>query len=116
MKSRSFRGTLLAATTMLVAGSAVMLVTRTAYADTPRQESAGELLDDTVITAKVKTAFVQDEKVSALRIKVTSNNGTVQLSGFANSLLEADRAAEIARMVPGVKDVRNDILLKQASR
>lgn len=117
MKSESFRGTLLAASvTLLVAGSAVMLLTRTAYADTPRQESAGELLDDAVITARVKAAFVQDETVSALRIKVTSNSGTVQLSGFANSLKEADRAAEIAREVPGVKNVSNDILLKQASR
>ncbi len=38
------------------------------YADTPPQETAGELLDDTVITAKVKVAFVQDETVSALPI------------------------------------------------
>jgi hyperosmotically inducible protein len=117
MKSGSFRGTLLAASaTMLVAGSAMMLLARTAYADTPRQESAGELLDDAVITTRVKAAFVQDETVSALRIKVTSSNGTVQLSGFANSLREVDRAAEIARGVPGVKNVSNDILLKQAPR
>jgi hypothetical protein len=117
MKFMLFRSTLLATSaTLLLTGGAAMLAARTAYADTPRQETAGELLDDTVITTKVKAAFVQDEKVSALRIKVTSNNGTVQLSGFANSLLELDRAAEIARMVPGVKDVRNDILLKQASR
>ncbi|MCX7146862.1 MAG: BON domain-containing protein [Sulfuritalea sp.] len=117
MKSGSFRGTLLATSaTMIVAGSAMMMLARTAYADTPRQESAGELLDDAVITARVKAALVQDETVSALRIKVTSNNGTVQLSGFANSLREVDRAAEIARGVPGVKDVSNDILLKQTSR
>lgn len=56
--------------------------------------------------------FVQDEKVSALRINVTSNKGIVQLSGFANSPQEAARAAEVARKIPGVKDVKNDILLK----
>ena len=43
-------------------------------------------------------------------------DGTVQLSGFANSLREVDRAAEITRGVPSVKDVSNDILLKEASR
>jgi osmotically-inducible protein OsmY len=117
MKSKSFRGTLLAASATLLAGvSAAMLMTSTAYADTPRQESAGEVIDDTVITTKIKAAFVQDEKVSALRINVTSNKGVVQLSGFANSLLEAERAEEVARKVPGVKEVKNDILLKQASR
>lgn len=117
MKSKSPHGSLVAAAvTLLVGGSAALLAAGTAYADTPRQESAGELLDDAVITTKVKAAFVQDETVSALRIKVTSDKGLVQLSGFANSLLEADRAAEIARKVPGVTGVRNDILLKQASR
>lgn len=98
--------------TLLLATSASALVARTAYADMPRQESAGEMLDDTVITSKVKAAFVQDEKVSALRINVTSNKGVVQLSGFANSPQEAGRAAEIARKIPGVKEVKNDILLK----
>ena len=113
MKSTSFRSRFVAASAMLlVAGSAGMLVAGTAHADTPKQETAGEMLDDTVTTTKVKTAFFQDEKVSALRINVHSNRGVVQLSGFANSLQEADRAAEIARTVPGVIEVRNDILLK----
>lgn len=113
MKSKSFRSSLIAASaTLLVAGGASMLMARVAYADTPRQESAGEMLDDSVITTKVKAAFFQDEKVSALRINVTSEKGVVQLSGFANSSMEANRAAEVARKIPGVKDVKNDILLK----
>lgn len=117
MKSKSLRGNLLAASTMVfLAGNAALLIAGVAHADTPSQETVGELLDDAVITTKVKAAFVQDEKVSALRIKVTSNIGAVQLSGFANSLQEADRAEQIARSIPGVKSVRNDILLKQASR
>ena len=113
MNPKSFRRTLTAVSaTFLVAAGAATLLASTAYADTSSQESAGTMLDDTVITTKVKSAFVQDDKVSALRINVTSNQGVVQLSGFANSALEAGRAAEIARRVPGVKDVRNDIILK----
>lgn len=113
MKSISCRRALLAASaTLLFGGSAAMLVAATAHAEPPRQESAGEILDDAVITTKVKAAFFQDEIVSSLRINVTSNQGTVQLSGFANSRLEADRAGDVARRVAGVKSVRNDILLK----
>ena len=116
MKSKSLRSALFAVSTVLVAASAVTLAARPAYADTPTRESAGEMIDDTVITTKVKAAFVQDETVSALRINVTSTKGIVQLSGFANSALEADRAAEVARKVPGVKQVKNDILLKQQTQ
>lgn len=78
-----------------------------------KSRRAGEMLDDTVITSKVKAAFVVDDTVSALRINVTSNSGVVQLSGFANSTKEAERAAEVARKVAGVKDVKNDIVVKQ---
>jgi hypothetical protein len=76
------------------------------------QERAGGMIDDTLITTKVKAAFVRDETVSALRIGVTSNNGIVQLSGFANSPQEAERAAMVASQIPGVKEVENDIQVK----
>lgn len=108
MTSKSFRRTLTAiSAALLVAGASATLLTSAAHAETP-----GAMLDDTVITTKVKAAFVQDETVSALRINVTSNQGVVQLSGFANSRLEASRAADVARKVAGVKDVKNDIILK----
>lgn len=78
-------------------------------AGTSTQESTGEYLDDSAITAKVKSAFVSDKQVSALDIKVTTFKGVVQLSGYASSQQEIDRAVELARKVPGVKSVKNDI-------
>lgn len=78
-------------------------------AGTSTQESTGEYLDDSAITAKVKSAFVADKQVSALDIQVTTFKGVVQLSGFASSQQEIDRAVELARKVPGVKSVKNDI-------
>lgn len=121
MKTRLLRSALCATSAaLLVTAGGVTSFARLAHAETPTQEKAekaptlsGEYFDDTVITTKVKAAFVQDDTVSALRISVTSNNGIVQLSGFANSPLEADRAAMVARQVPGVKQVKNDILVKQ---
>ena len=77
------------------------------------QKSAGATIDDATITTKVKAKFVEDTAVSALNIKVNTYEGTVQLSGFAKSAAEAERAAQLARSVNGVKTVKNDIRLTQ---
>jgi osmotically-inducible protein OsmY len=81
-------------------------------AGTATKESTGEYIDDATITTKVKAAFVNDPAVSALRINVETFKGVVQLSGFANSKAEADKAAEIARGVRGVTSVKNNIVVK----
>lgn len=90
----------------------VLLVGLIGCAGSSTQESTGEYLDDSAITTKVKSAFVADKEVSALDIKVVTYKGVVQLSGFANSQREADRAVDLARNIKGVKSVKNDILLK----
>ena len=45
-------------------------------------------------------------------VNVETFKGVVQLSGFAKSAAERDKAAELARAVSGVKQVKNDILLR----
>jgi len=87
-------------------------IVATGCASTPTQSSAGEVIDDSVITTKVKTAFVEDKAVSALNISVETFKGTVQLSGFANNDTEVTRAVQLASQVKGVKSVKNDIRLK----
>lgn len=87
-----------------------------ACSGTPTRESTGEYIDDSAITAKVKAAFVDDHQVKATNISVETFKGTVQLSGFADSPAEAERAVRIASQVPGVKMVRNDITLKPAGQ
>ena len=83
-----------------------------ACAGSAKRESTGEYIDDSAITSKVKAAFVQDKAVDALDIKVVTFKGNVQLSGFASSEAERRRAVDLARAVPGVKSVSNDILIK----
>ncbi len=83
-----------------------------ACASTSKSEGFGEYIDDSAITAKVKSALLADKEVSALAINVETFKGTVQLSGFAKSRAEAARAVTLARGVAGVKSVKNDILLK----
>ena len=48
--------------------------------------SAGEVLDDTIITTKVKAALVQDPVTKAHQISVDTFKGTVKLSGFVDSV------------------------------
>ena len=83
---------------------------------TPSKESTGEYIDDSVITTRVKSAFVQDKLVDAAEVKVDTFKGYVQLSGVADSQSEIERAAQIALKVPGVKSVRNDLRLKPAAK
>lgn len=79
------------------------------------QSTAGQYVDDATITTRVKARMAEDPNVSAMRISVETLNGTVQLSGFATTQAEKDRAAVLARAVPEVKDVRNNILVRPGS-
>ena len=74
-------------------------------------KSAGAIVDDATITTKVKAKFVEDPLVKAMNIKVDTYQGVVQLSGFANSQAEAEKAGQLARATSGVKSVKNDIRL-----
>jgi hyperosmotically inducible periplasmic protein len=74
--------------------------------------SAGEVVDDAAITAKVKTDLIADPTTKAHQINVDTNSGIVELGGFVDSQAAKDRAGEIARSVKGVKDVKNDLQLK----
>ena len=74
--------------------------------------SAGNLLDDSVITTKIKSAFLADAEVKGLDISVVTHKGEVQLSGFA-SAAQIDRAVQLARRVDGVKNVINKMSVKR---
>lgn len=81
-------------------------------ASTQTQESLGEYVDDSALTAKVKTAIFNEPNLKATEINVETFKGVVQLSGFVSSASDRDRAVEVARSVGGVKAVRNDMRLK----
>jgi hyperosmotically inducible protein len=77
-----------------------------------QDRSSGTVVDDSVITAKVKAALVADARTNALQIEVTTNSGQVQLGGFVNSSAAKQAAQEVARSVPGVKSVTNALTVK----
>ena len=74
-------------------------------------ESTGEYVDDSAITARVKSAL-GDDNYKYPDVKVTSFKGTVQLSGFVDDRTQKSRAGRIAKGVQGVKDVDNNITVK----
>jgi osmotically-inducible protein OsmY len=83
-----------------------------ACAATPKQQGTGEYFDDTVLTTKVKSVLLNDPSVSGLAVNVETFKGVVQLSGFVKTAAERAKAVELARAVSGVKEVKNDILLR----
>ena len=83
-----------------------------ACASTPKLETAGKYVDDSVITTKIKASLAQDDALKAFQINVKTYNGVVQLSGFVDSQMTIDKAGQIASGVEGVKSVKNDLLMK----
>lgn len=90
----------------------LVIATFMGCASTSTQSGTGEYIDDTVITTKVKTAIFAEPDMKSLQINVETFKGVVQLSGFVDSSLSAERAADIARDVNGVVSVKNDLIVR----
>ncbi|MCK9508762.1 MAG: BON domain-containing protein [Pigmentiphaga sp.] len=97
---------------LIIAGVLGISTIAVGCTSTRTQQSAGEYTQDAAITAKVKTALMSAEGVSAASVNVETFRNVVQLSGFVNSTAEAQRAVEVARGVDGVQSVKNDLRLK----
>ena len=94
---------------------AVVLVAATATAacqSTRTTESTGEYVDNSVITAKVKTALLNDAGLKSFDIGVETYKDVVQLSGFVNSDQVKTHAGGVAAGVAGVHSVRNNLVVK----
>jgi osmotically-inducible protein OsmY len=63
---------------------------------------------DATLVTKVKARLLDDPGTSAMDVRVAATQGTVRLSGNA-SREQSERAVEIAKSVPGVKQVDNQI-------
>jgi len=91
----------------------MLIASLVACASTSKQEGAGEYVDDSVITTKVKSLFAADDFLKSFEISVETYKGTVQLSGFVDSQKAIDKAGEIASGVKGVKSVKNNLNVKK---
>jgi osmotically-inducible protein OsmY len=97
---------------LLVVAVAGMVTFAAACAATPTTESTGGYLDDSSITAKIKSDLVADKNVSANDIHVKTYKGVVDLSGFVNSRSDIGEARLVAEQVNGVKSVHDNLIVK----
>jgi hyperosmotically inducible periplasmic protein len=79
---------------------------------TSGRETVGEYVDDATITTKVKAAMFDDPALKVMQIGVETMQNVVQLSGFVDSEQTKARAGERARSVTGVREVKNDLVVR----
>ena len=89
-----------------------VIVGLAACAGDATHRSTGQYVDDKTLSARVNAALLANKYVKSSQIDVTTYNGVVQLSGFAESQNVAQRAVVVAQNVDGVKSVKNDIRLR----
>ena len=75
-------------------------------------ETIGETIDDASITSQVKYALLSHKATSALKTKVTTNDGVVVITGEANSYAEKSLVTKLASDVRGTKTVNNSMTVK----
>ena len=88
---------------------------REATGTPPPSTTVGMEIDDSVVTARVKSALLADPNVKSFGFKVDTRKGEVQLSGFVDSQAQIDRAIAVTRGVAGVKNIENKVSLKGAA-
>lgn len=71
-----------------------------------------ESMDDASITSQVKYALLSHKSTSALKTKITTNDGVVSVSGEASSDAEKSFVGKLAGDVRGVKSVSNKMTVK----
>ncbi len=71
-----------------------------------------EKMDDASITSQVKYALLTHKATSALKTKVTTNEGAIVITGEAASEAEKSLVTKLATDVRGVKSVNNSMTVK----
>ena len=66
---------------------------------------------DEALAARVIHAFRDDGRVSPTQVKVSARGGVVTLTGQVDSIDGHNAAVEVARRVPGVRQVVNQVLI-----
>jgi len=82
----------------------------------PTATTVGTEIDDSVVTARVKSALLADPDVKSFELKVETRKGQVQLSGFVDTQARIDNAIALVSKLEGVKGVENAMSLKDGKR
>ena len=90
----------------------LVLALFSACSATASKRSIGEVIDDAVITNKLKTSYMKDKGVKAHQIDVDTWKGVVSLRGRVESQDQINRAIELAERQPGVREVKSYLAIR----
>jgi osmotically-inducible protein OsmY len=110
MNTRKVLVTGFAASLLAMGAVSVMAEDGPTAANTER--TAGQVIDDSVLTGKVKTALIADSRTKAYQINVTTKEGVVHLNGVVDSPAAKMAATEVAQSIEGVRAVDNELSAK----
>lgn len=78
--------------------------------------SVNNFMDDSAITAKVKTALIDDKEINSTNLSLSTTQGVVTVDGFVNSSQQIAHVERLVRQTPGVKKVVNHLHIKPAQQ
>jgi hyperosmotically inducible periplasmic protein len=78
------------------------------------EESAGDYVDDTTISARAKAALIKDSNVRSTDFSIEVYEGNVTLTGVAQTETEVRLAEDDIRSIQGVKSVKDDVRIASA--
>jgi osmotically-inducible protein OsmY len=76
-------------------------------------QTAGQYVDDSTITASVKSKLAADKLGTLTRIDVDTTNRVVSLTGIVPSSEDRARAERLAKEVGGVREVKNNLQIQK---
>jgi osmotically-inducible protein OsmY len=85
--------------------SACTMVAESVQRDFQTTPESQQVVDDLVLASEIRAQIGLDPSIHDDRIDVDCEAGIVTLSGTVRSLVDADRARELVREIPGVKQV-----------
>jgi hyperosmotically inducible periplasmic protein len=94
----------------LLAGA--LLTTAAAGCTATTGKTVGETVDDAKITTQVKAKLAAEKVDTLTKIDVDTTRGVVALNGVVDTASVRLRAADVARAVTGVREVVNNLQVK----
>lgn len=80
-------------------------------ASTATKRSVGEVVDDAVISNKLKVKYLKDKQVKGFKVNVDTWKGVVTLRGRMENQEQINRAIQIAERERGVKVVKSYLVI-----
>lgn len=71
--------------------------------------SAGQILDDSFLTSKIKTELIKTENVKSNNVDVDTVNGVVTLTGIVSSVQEKNKVLYVVQQVSGSHSIQDNI-------